>query len=198
MKKKKINTDYMKRFIQDKYGGEYTLIGEYKNRNLPITLKHETCGHTFKKIPGNILYTDQACSACGWKRLSKSRVNTGLKSFTKFLDGKFEIVGNYEAYAKPITLKGVECGHTFETEPALFKKRPYCRECRKKKITVNEFMDIMDKMYNREVFILDFYAGPVRKIKFFDKKCNKEFWATPHQLMKGVGRPICEEADKNG
>lgn len=50
--------------LQEKYKGEYSVIGEYKNNRDKILFLHNTCGTYFETIPFSILGRGDGCPLC--------------------------------------------------------------------------------------------------------------------------------------
>lgn len=56
------NTDKFKIEVENKYPGEYVILGEYVNNKTPIKVKHK-CGYEWKVIPKDLL-RDIRCPKC--------------------------------------------------------------------------------------------------------------------------------------
>ena len=69
-------TEQFKREVKEKFGDEYTVLGEYKDRKTPIKIRHNVCGHTWNPTPGNLLGDRSHCKYCSRKK------SEGLRSLT--------------------------------------------------------------------------------------------------------------------
>lgn len=57
------DTDKFKQQVFEKYGNEYTVLGNYINNKTKIMVRHEECGHEWEVIPKDLL-KDRRCPKC--------------------------------------------------------------------------------------------------------------------------------------
>lgn len=94
-----------KRKVLNKYGDEYIVLGEYKNRSTKILLKHNTssCHNEFLQTPHNLLYFNTGCPLCSPISKGENYIENNLqknlipykKQYT-FKDCKFKEVLRFD------------------------------------------------------------------------------------------------------
>lgn len=60
--------DQFKQEVKEKFGNEYTVLGNYVNRSTPIRIKHNKCGYEWSPTPSNLLNNKSHCKRCRNKR----------------------------------------------------------------------------------------------------------------------------------
>lgn len=57
------DTETFKELIYSKYPNKYEVLGEYVNNRTPVRVTHLNCGHTWRVIPKDLLYSER-CPNC--------------------------------------------------------------------------------------------------------------------------------------
>ena len=130
--------------IQEKYGEEYSVLGEYINSGIHILMKH-CCGHEWLVTPSNIL-RGYGCPICG----AKKSVEASKKSPEVFAlevlglgRGEYEVVGDYLGNRVKIKLYHKICGNSYDVIPSNFLKGrgcPYCRSSSNGERVIRDFL----------------------------------------------------------
>lgn len=104
-------TEQFKQEVKDKFGDEYTVLGEYKDRKTPIKIRHDICGHTWNPTPGNLLGDKSHCKYCSRKKLREARALTPeqvLSRVTQQFNGTI-IIDNIQDYKNNRTYLAYHC-----------------------------------------------------------------------------------------
>jgi len=80
----KKTTKIFKEEVKEKFGEDFTVLGEYETNLTYIEMKHKKCNHEFKVKPVKFL-SEGKCPVCNTKRKVKS---TGERLIMKFLESK--------------------------------------------------------------------------------------------------------------
>lgn len=104
----RFNTESFKKAVFDKYGDEYTVLGEYVALNKPIKIKHNKCGAIIETLrPNNLLYMNQGCKACGMKmagdHMKAKRAPQFYKEIQEKFGDRFTFYSEYDGYWGKIT-----------------------------------------------------------------------------------------------
>ncbi len=157
------HVEFVKRF-NEKWNGEYSLIGTYIKSEVPILFKHNKCGRVYEKFPHEALR--YGCKECAKLIKQMNLLDGGLtktqEQFTKELKEKFgdeyAVVGRYEHYKKKIKLHHSVCDHDFYLRPTdiLYDNRTctYCSQSRGAKI-VEDYLLKNGITYEREFAFKD-------------------------------------------
>lgn len=130
------NTEWFKKMVKDKYGDEYTVLGEYIETHTPILMKHNKCNNIFEATPTNFLNKNKPtkCPKCSHRSYKKT--NKEFKQeVTKLTNGEYEFVGNYINNKTPVEIKHKKCNRIFKVAPVDFLK-PFgirCQYCKESK-----------------------------------------------------------------
>lgn len=182
--------------------GEYTLLGEYQNKDTKILFKHKTCGNEFLMSPHNFK-NGHGCPKCAHKQvaelLKKSKGN-------KFLDvinnsnEEYELRSEYVNYRTPVSVFHKKCGRVFSRTPNSILDPKYtgelCTLCSHDK-------DVARKTYSLEEanrrlaevnpeyeFIT--YSGASHKARIRHKECGNIFEGKAYYFMNSDGHcPKC-------
>lgn len=129
---KRKTTDSFSKEVYELVGDEYTVLGEYVARNVPILMRHNLCGREYKVEPGNFLYRSR-CIECYYEslRLSKYEVEERI---TLYLGDEYHLEGDYTSSQKKTLLHHDRCNNNFYVRiDDISQKRsgcPYCSSSR--------------------------------------------------------------------
>lgn len=78
----KKSEEYFKIELFDKFGGEYELVGEFKDMTTRTLIKHTPCGKIYKANPHGLM-TDkgQRCPICGLKSKGEEKIEHFLNKY---------------------------------------------------------------------------------------------------------------------
>jgi len=117
-----------------KHNFEYKIIGEYKNCDTHIEIKHLICGNSFKQTPYKHL-SNNRCPICyGKNKLSKEILQK--RSDEKY-NKEYTILGDYVNNYEPILIRHDKCGAEYKQIPNNHLRDRPCFRCREN-ISVGE------------------------------------------------------------
>ena len=97
--------------LNDKYNGDYALVGDYKGSRIPIKFKHK-CGYVFEDLPIYLTLQGINCPVC---EHSKRIDMNAIKHYLIINYPEFELLSTcYKGIKSPLVLKHKVCGTQFE------------------------------------------------------------------------------------
>ena len=121
-----IDTNSFKKRITEKYGIEYSVIGEYVSAHKKILMKHNACENEWLVTPNNI-FRGYGCPKCyGIVKKDTKQFN---EEVFKIVESEYQVVGEYQGSRSPLTMKHMVCGNMYETSPDNFLRGKRCPNC---------------------------------------------------------------------
>lgn len=173
--KKKKNTKIFKEEVYNLVENEYTVIGNYINKETPIEMKHNKCGNTFIMRPHNFLQ-GQRCSLC--YGTPKKTTEQFKKEVYDLVKDEYEVLGEYVNNKVKIKFKHNTCNHVFEMRPNDFlSNNNRCPKCYKNrshyedeiysyikgkynyKLDLNKIFKVDKKKYELDIYIEELNIG---------------------------------------
>ena len=186
---RKSNDDFLKELF--KINPDIVVNDSYVNNNTKINVECKKCGTKWMAKP-HVLLQGHGCSECAI--LFQNRFNK--EEFLIMLQEKqstVELIGEYIKYAKSTKFRCKICGYEWTTPPnhQIHNQNP-CQKCVGRGIvSESEFIDRLSKSDNDRVIYLNGYDGIVKNCRFKCVFCSYEWNATPINILKGRGCPIC-------
>jgi hypothetical protein len=103
------------------------IIGEYKNKRIPVKLQCKICGNTWETSISSVLM-GHGCQKCYNNRCKKDNTYLIEKLKSKGIVNVIPI-SNYEKVNKPIKAKCLTCGHEWTTTPNKLYHNIGCPVC---------------------------------------------------------------------
>ena len=134
--------------VLEKLGSDYKVLGEYKNKDTKVLMKHFLCSNEFMKRPHDIISKGSGCPYCNGNRLAKY-TEQWVKTNTPE-------PYRYESGFKNMTTKCIfycsQCESYFEQTPSrLINQKIYgCNCCRTKKKTQEDFLSELGEQCLKE------------------------------------------------
>ena len=186
----KDNTDFI--VEMSKINPKIKIQEEYKGARRPITCKCNTCGHTWKAAPTNLL-KDRGCPECAKivradkNRRSHNEFLTIIKSFGRNIVPLEEFKGN----SHPIKMLCNVCGYQWTTQAGSIIYGSGCPRCANNGIySTKEFVQKLN-ILNPHIEILSEYQRSAKPIKCKCKICGNIWETKPNSLLSGSGCPTC-------
>ena len=133
----KKSTEDFKEEVYDKFKNEYTILGEYKNTDTPIKVRHNSINcdyYEWNVVPKILLKGESKCPKCS-KKLKKSTED--FKKEVYDLVGKeYSVIGEYIKSKEKILMKHncIECNnYEYEVTPSNFLSGKRCPKCNESK-----------------------------------------------------------------
>ena len=175
--------------VLERLGSDYKVLGEYKNKDTKVLMKHFLCSNEFMKRPHDIISKGSGCPYCNGNRLAKY-TEQWVKTNTP-------APYRYESGFKNMTTKCIfycsKCESYFEQTPSrLINQKIYgCNCCRTRKKTQEDFLSELGEQCLKEYEILENYINIDTKIQFKHKKCNTIFKITPWSFIHKYNKKYC-------
>lgn len=173
--------------IQEKYNGEYEILGEYTNKNTKISTKHLPCGTIYMATPNHLL-RGHGCPCCARLKINqKEDIEKRFKQKVKHKTGdKFSVVGEYIDSKTPIKIYHTDCDSTYEYRPIDFLQDPRCN-CQKKtkKFTTQLYKDWLKTNYPDYEIIEDFTSVD-KNVTYKHNVCNNTFQKRPSNFKNQI------------
>lgn len=184
---------------------EYTLLGEYKNKESKVHIRHNACGYDWYPIANNFT-RGHGCPKCGRKIVSKKLATQKAGLFQKFLSehsDEYTMLGGYVNQRTYVLLLHTTCGTTFRFLPSRIwpavhasKTRCLCPVCNREKVSGLFVYDLAQANkrladINPEYEFIT-YDGAKNLAKIKHKVCEHEFDGKAAYFITGHGHcPKC-------
>ena len=170
--------------------GSYTLLTPFLGMNTPVTIKHTTCGRTFKTRPRNFIEDGRRCEC-------ENRVS--FKQAENLLQKKAEnfILLSFEGTDKEAAFLHNECGKPFTHVFRTFLDHPNCPYCTIRYMHKDEdmFKRQIKDLTGDEYSLVSAYVDKDTRVKIRHNKCGKVFECLPrHFTDDGQRCPDCTRA----
>ena len=198
--RKKTQEEFARK-IQDKFGDDYVVVGEYINWKTPVDVMHKPCGRVIPISPDCLNKPHGGCVEC-------NRRDRGRQIFEQHLVEKYgdeySLVGDYVNNTTYVQLRHNSCGHVDEIQPVHLPDWKGCTSCRPKQ--VHPTMAYDDLLLQRQLALhckvpyLDIISmddsGNKPKITVRCKKCNGVATRRYDYLMDKAKCPCCETLNR--
>lgn len=170
-------------------------LEKYVKKDEKILCRCSVCAHEWKVTPGSII-RGSGCPNCSAKRLSRERLRSD-EEFKKIVYSKnknIKILNEYTGLNSLLKCECLECGNSWEI---IVKNLTGCKKCGYARVSdllkkTNE--NFIEELKNKNDMVepMEEYKGDKEKIIFECKKCKKNFFGTPHDVLEGHGCPFCK------
>lgn len=182
------------------------MLGEYKNCDTPIKLRHNSCGlewNTTTPYSFTRKTKPTRCPKCAMenkKNNASMNEETFLEKITDINKKKFKIIGKYTKGENPIQIQCKNCESIFETKANLLNnknKRVICPTCEKPhpRKDTDWFKNKVKTLVRDEYEVLGEYIGSEDKILMKHNICGYEWDTTiPTSFLRGTRCPYCKSS----
>jgi very-short-patch-repair endonuclease len=132
MPRKKTQEEFKKE-VKDKYGDEYTVLGQYTGGHNPIDLRHNKCGNIWgTTAPYDFLKPkSNTCPNCSHPSRRKSN-SQFMKEVKDLVGDEYTFIDSYQTNMTKIRVKHNKCGHIYPVKPNNFLDGSRCPICVRK------------------------------------------------------------------
>lgn len=179
----KNKTELFKQEIYNLVQNEYTILGEYKNRRIPIAFIHSNkCNHVFMMKPENFLKGSRCPKCSKGQKLSHAEF---LRRVRNTLGKDYIILSEYKNTRTNVKVRHV-CGHEYETLAKNLLAGSKCGHCysKNKPKSTEKFKQEMKLLVGDEYTLLNTYKKSDVPIKL-KHTCGKIIEMTPNAFIKG-------------
>lgn len=179
-----------------------TILGQYINQSTKILCECDIDNHQWYAWPEN-LKKGHGCPKCS-ANMSCTNLRLSNKEFINRLANMgtldtVEILDQYRGYNTVLRCRCKICGHNWETKASNLLNNKRCPQCGMKKrfsaitksydVFISEIQDI-----NPNINIIGPYVNTHTKIECECLLDGCRWYATPSNLLKGTGCPICNQS----
>lgn len=189
--KKLTQEEYVKR-VYERYGDEYTVLGEYTKGHGLILIRHNTCGTEFEVDAFNFADGKSRCPLCT-KGSNNITHDIFVKRVYNEVGNEYSVLGNYESATSKLKMRHNKCSHPsgfydWDTTAHNFmdggKRCPYCAH------QTDEFKH-EKKSVNPNIKRIGKYTNSSTKTEYLCLKENHVFMMSPSAERAGNGCPYC-------
>lgn len=139
---KRISHDEFLDIVEETHGGEYKILGTYKNSDTPIEVKHMKCNHVFFPIPYGFMRGTGCPKCAGVLNLTHDEF---LERLLKIgMTEEYVILEEYKNMSTKLLTKHISCGYTYYANPSVLLRGSGCIKCKESKgeKTITEYLTI--------------------------------------------------------
>ena len=186
----KDNADFIAEM--SKINPKITIQEEYKGARQPRMGKCNTCGHTWKAAPTNLL-KGKGCPICAHKVIADKNRHSHdefleiIRSFGHNIEPLEEFKGN----SSPIKMKCNVCKYHWTTTASSIIRGSGCPRCAANGIYAqNEFVQALHEV-NPFIEVIGEYQRSAIPVKCKCLRCGHIWKSRPNNLLSGKGCPAC-------
>lgn len=193
------NTNDFKKAVFETFGDEYSVLGEYVDKNTKVRVRHNLCGNEFDVIPYYLIVGSAKCSCL--RKTTKGRTLNNhpytrtTEDFKKLVfdivGDEYTVIGEYVNSSTKILMRHNVCGNEWYVNPSNFLKGSRCPNENGFKHKTNEEFQNEFSSLNNGIICLDEYINSHTKIRFKHIDCGYIFERTPNDALSGKWCPVC-------
>lgn len=120
--------------VENTYGDEYTILGNYETTHMPIKIKHNTCGHIWDTTaPYDFLKKNaNTCPKCCGYIFQKKSHEDFVEEIRKngFSEKEYTVLSKYNGVGKKISLLHNNCNKVSEVSPSFLLRENNPQTCK--------------------------------------------------------------------
>lgn len=183
--------------IFDLVGDEYTVLGKYELSKIPVLIRHNICGHTYKVSAGNFIHNSRRCPEC-------AKINAGLKrrvTRDEFESRLYEVfkgeytVKEFKSMREKVLVVHNVCkkSHWYGAHDIL--SGGSCVYCGKLWLKTHDyFIDEVYELVGDEYTVLSEYLGANEYVSMKHNRCGHKYDVWPANFLFGKRCPQCFES----
>ena len=189
MPKRKTQEEFVQE-IQEKFNGEYEVLGNYVNNRTQILIRHKLCNREFMKIPKDMV--DSHHSGCPYCYGNKNKLYNEQWVIDN-TPAPYHYIKGYIAMSQKCIFHCDRCGIDFEQQPCrLINQKIYGCNCQpNKKKTHEQFLEELGQDFLEHYSVNEKYINTDTKINFTHKDCGTSFSITPYEILYKYHKTYC-------
>lgn len=154
------------------YGDEYTPLEPYIKSNVPIKVRHNTCGNIYTTTPNRL--SKSRCPQCFGNNATRKDTKTFSKEVFALVGDEYTVVGKYVNRATPIDIIHNKCGTLCRISAGNFLCGTRCAKCAKEslRLTKEEAEYRMQEVIGTDFTIVSEYTNMQTKLDVLHKTCG--------------------------
>lgn len=176
-------------FLNENYGDDYKLIGEFKTVNTKLKIFHKICGKIWNVFPSSLIYSGNKCLNCS-KRLKYTHDSFCEK--LKKINNHIVVIGEYKSINERVECRCLIDGYEWFGIPKGLLIGNSCPKC------INKISNRTQEEYEKELFeinpniiVIGKYEKTIKKILVKCKIDGFEWKPQAGSLLYGSGCPKC-------
>lgn len=164
------------------------VLEKYINTETKILHQCKKCQHKWMACPKRILIKKDYCPICNkGKILNQTEYSKVLKN----KNSNIAVVGTYRNKKEKILHKCKVCNHEWMASPQTILNDGKCPMCSKHKKRTH--LEYIKELYLKhpDIEVKEKFQKMNQKILHECKKCGYKWFATPHDVLKSSGCPVC-------
>lgn len=177
--------------VKEKYGDEYSVLGEFVTARKKVSIRHNICGNVWEISPDKFLKQNRKCPNC-FGKLLKNQEKFEKEIYERFQD-RYTILGKYVNSKTHLLVKCNRCENQWMVTPDNLLRGFGCPECNvsKGENKINDYLKSKNINYIFQHSFEDLYGNyqPLRfdfaLIKNEKIQCLIEFDGLQHFELAG-------------
>jgi hypothetical protein len=188
--KNRLNVEIIKNRLKDINNDIEIIGGTYNNQQSKLNCRCRICEHIWSPRSNDLL-RGKGCPKCSRSNanISKTFTHSKFLNVMKQIDKNIIFLSEYTKARNKIKCKCLICNNEWSSTADSLMRGHGCKKCSIMK-TDEEFLNQLYEV-NELLLPLEKYKGAESKIKIKCLKCNNEWYALPHGILRGTGCPKC-------
>lgn len=187
---KKINSIYQDK-LDSIHKGAFSLIGNYRDNNLTVSLKHNKCGDLFTEYKRNLFKDTIHCPNCDEKRFKRNTsisITKRMKLYEKTLGYKYTFTEPFLTTTQTINVRCNKCNHIFPSKAKNLMARKdsnICPECDRLN-RLSSYKKQLDDRYKKDIITINAekdFKTKKSSLQFKHIKCETIFISSFYELL---------------
>lgn len=172
-----------------KINPDIEVVGKFVNLTKSIIHKCKIDGYEWMAMPKSIL-NGSLCPLCTGRR----KTTESFKKEVFLINPNIDIIGDYVDTKTKIKCACIIDGYKWDALPNSLLRGYGCPMCAgTNKKDQNEYVELVNVL-NSNIEVVGEYINAKTPILHRCKICNNYWTATPHNILRGTGCPVCNES----
>lgn len=182
--------------VKEVWGDSVEILTPYTRCVDKVLVRFKDCGHECWKSPNKLL-VGHGCDhkECRFGKLSRVKTRSSEQYLSDLASKgfRYELISEFEGIANPVTVKNLNCGHTYTAKAGNILNGSGCPVCHGMKDTT-VFQSVVNNKYPNEYTVLGEYVNNTTPILVRHNKCGHEWEVSPKTLLRHYTCPNCNKS----
>lgn len=192
MPKRKTHNQFIEE-VQEKFKGEYTVLGKYEKASEKIEVKHNECKRKYS-VRASAFLSGARCTHCF--KATKKTTEQFKKEVRNLVGNEYTVTGEYNGNKNKIKIIHNTCHNEYKVSPGHFlssgRRCPYCKGGSPQ--SKGNFPERFEKVANGNFILKSKYKTNKDYIIVEHLVCNTEYKVRADNFLSGKGCPACKES----